>query len=47
MNKIEDDEIVDENLTDGEIKALAERKFCIALPLFFHVCFCNLKESKC
>ena len=26
MNKTEDDEITDENLTDGEIKALAERK---------------------
>ena len=26
MNKLEDDEITDENLSDNEIKALAERK---------------------
>ena len=32
MNKTEDDEITDENLTDGEIRALAERKLFKLIP---------------
>ena len=34
MNKIEDDEITDENLTDAEIKALADRKSCMPSTSF-------------